>query len=100
MATEEKGKKIGRIIAKAWVDDGFKQRLLADATAALQAEGVAVPEGVTVKAVENTRTVFHLVIPPKPPFELTEDEMAACAGGGGGIGGVCLLDSLGFGILW
>jgi hypothetical protein len=82
MSKEEQGKKMGRIISKAWADEAFKQRLLADAAAVLKAEGVAVPEGVTIKAVENTETTFHLIIPPKPSRELTEEELAVSAGTG------------------
>jgi hypothetical protein len=100
VAKEGQGKKMGQIIAKALADEAFKQRLLADAAAVLKEEGVAVPEGVTVTALENTETAFYLVIPRKPSFELTDDEMAACAGGGGGNGGCCLYDSHGTGILW
>jgi hypothetical protein len=82
MNHEEQAKKMQRIIAKAWMDDGFKQMLLADPAAALKQEGIAVPDGVQVKAVENTDKVFHLVLPPKPTSdELSEDQLEAVAGG-------------------
>jgi hypothetical protein len=46
--------------------------------------GVAVLEGVTVKVVENTESHFHLVLPPKPTGELSDEALDKVAGGGGG----------------
>jgi hypothetical protein len=82
MTKEEQGKKIGQIIAKAWADEAFKKRLLADATVVLKEEGVDVPEGMEVKAVENSEKVFHLVIPPKQASgELGDTELGGVVGG-------------------
>jgi len=52
---EEQAKKMGSVIAKCWSDHGFKKKLLADPAATLKAEGVKfeLPEGMTLKAVEN-----------------------------------------------
>ncbi len=83
MTKKEQGTKIGEIIAKAWADEAFKQRLLADTGKVLAEEGIEIPAGVTVKAVENTDTCFHLVIPPKQlPAALEMSELAAIAAGG------------------
>src|SRR5688572_22386511 len=68
---EEKDKKMSQIIAKCWADEGFKKKLLADATGTLKAEGEELPAGLSYKAVENTDKVVHLVIPFKPT-ELSE----------------------------
>jgi hypothetical protein len=85
MTKKEQGMKIGEIISKAWADEAFKQRLLADTATVLAEEGIEIPEGVTIKAVENTDTCFHLVIPPKQmPTSLDMSELAAIAGGGSG----------------
>ena len=82
MTQQEQGQKMGQIIAKAWADEVFKQRLLADATAVLKEEGVTVPEGVTVKAVENSEKVFHLVLSPKQAGgELSEAALCDVSGG-------------------
>ena len=84
MTKKEPGIKIGEIIAKAWADEAFKQRLLADTATVLAEEGIEIPDGVTLKAVENTDTLFHLVIPPKRmPAALNISELAAIAGGKG-----------------
>jgi len=80
MNKEEQNKKMGQLIAKCWADEGFKAKLLADPMATLKAEGAELPEGVEIKAVENTDTVIHLVIPAQPT-DLTDDDLDAVAGG-------------------
>jgi nitrile hydratase len=51
-----------RLVARAWIDDGFKKRLLADAReAALELELDPGPSPVVV-ALENTDTVHHMVV--------------------------------------
>ncbi len=82
---KEQGGKMGEVIRKAWSDEAFKARLLTDTMAALKENGIAVPGGVTVKAVENTDKLFHLVIPPKPgPVQLSDNDLNKVAGGGCG----------------
>ena len=71
----------GKIIAKAWRDPAFKAALIANPAAALKAEGIDVPAGVTVTVLENTDKQFHLVLPPKPTGELSEEALEAVAGG-------------------
>ena len=82
MNKEEQGKKMSQLIAKCWADEGFKRKLLADPAATLKAEGVALPAGLSVKAVENTDKVFHLVIPAKPT-DLSDKDLEKVAGGQG-----------------
>jgi len=78
----EHSKKIQQIIAKCWSDERFKQKLLADPAVTLKAEGVMVPEGVSVKAVENTDKVLHLLIPAKST-DLSDGDLDKVAGGTG-----------------
>ena len=80
MNQEEQGKKMGQLIAKCWADEGFKRKLLADPAATLKAAGAELPAGLSIKAVENTDKVFHLVIPAKPT-ELSEEDLDKVAGG-------------------
>lgn len=54
-----------KIITRCWQDEEFKNRLLAEPRAILEAEGVDVPEGFTIKVVEDTLQVCHFVIPCK-----------------------------------
>ena len=79
---QEQDKKIGQIIAKAWTDEAFKQRLLADATAVFKEEGVSVPEGVEVKAFENTEKVVYLVLPVSPVTKALGDAGLDAVSGG------------------
>ena len=51
-----------RLVARAWIDDGFKERLLADAReAALELDLDPGPSPVVV-ALENTETEHHMVV--------------------------------------
>ena len=56
--TPERG---ARVVAKAWTDPGFKQRLLADGTAACQELGLKVP-ALHLIAVENTPEVHNAIV--------------------------------------
>jgi nitrile hydratase subunit alpha len=49
-----------RLIARAWVDDGFRRRLLSDAASAV--EEMALPSLSVLRAVENTRHVHNVVV--------------------------------------
>jgi nitrile hydratase len=51
-----------RIVAKAWADPAFKQRLIEDATAAVNAEGFVSPVGSHLIALENTPQIHHMVV--------------------------------------
>ena len=52
-----------RVVAKAWVDEGFKARLLADSRSALAEMGIEIPaETPVLEVVENTGDVHHLVV--------------------------------------
>ena len=50
-----------RVVAKAWVDPDFKQRLLADGTAAIAELGFGGPEG-HILVMENTTAVHNVVV--------------------------------------
>jgi hypothetical protein len=64
-----------KVITKCWEDEAFKEKLLADPAATLQAEGVEVPEGVTVNVAVDTEAVRTLVIPLPPVGALGDDEI-------------------------
>jgi hypothetical protein len=80
MNPEEQSKKMGQIVAKCWADDSFKQQLIAKPMATLKAEGVELPEGLSVKVLDNLADVFHLVIPTKPT-ELSDEDLDVVSGG-------------------
>ncbi|MEV5126009.1 nitrile hydratase subunit alpha [Streptomyces decoyicus] len=54
-----------RIVARAWTDEGFRERLLADANAALPEVGLSMAGGIQeqrLKVVENTATTHHVLV--------------------------------------
>ncbi len=55
-----------RVVAKAWADEEFKRRLLADPAAVAAEEGVLLPEGLTLKVIEDAPGTRTLVLPPLP----------------------------------
>ena len=81
MTPEEYGRKISKIIAKAWIDDGFKQRLQSDPAKTLKAEGVEVSPGIEFRTVVDTARVRHLLLPLKPTGELSVEQLEEAAGG-------------------
>ena len=50
------------LVARAWMDPGFKQRLLADAREAALELGLDAGPSPVVVAVENTEQVHHMVV--------------------------------------
>ena len=72
----------GQVVSQAWSDDGYRQRLIADPAAALQARGMTVPAGKQIRIVENTADTLHVVLPARPT-ELSDEELDQAAGGAG-----------------
>lgn len=61
--SEEIGPKAGAgVVARAWCDDGFRERLLADGAAAVTELGMTGWALGDLKVVENTDTVHNLVV--------------------------------------
>jgi Nitrile hydratase, alpha chain len=80
----------GRLIRRSLQDGSFRQRLLDDPKAVVEEElGSALPEGVEVRAVEETAQTIYLVLPPatsqpaqREAGELSNRELEGVAGGG------------------
>src|SRR5215469_6984724 len=51
-----------RVVARAWVDPGFRKWLLEDATAAIASLGYAGRQGEHMVAVENTESRHNLIV--------------------------------------
>jgi nitrile hydratase subunit alpha len=51
-----------RVVARAWVDPAYRQRLLTDADAAIAELGYGGMQGEHMVVVENTATVHNLVV--------------------------------------
>jgi|SRR5215203_741451 len=75
-----------RLINRSIEDEEFRQRLLDDLKGTLKQElGTRLPEGVQVRAVEETAQIIYLVLPGKSAVgqgdELSDQELEALAGG-------------------
>lgn len=51
-----------RVVARAWTDPAFKQRLLTNATAAIAELGLSGLQGENMVAVENTGSVHNVIV--------------------------------------
>jgi nitrile hydratase len=51
-----------KVVARAWTDQAYRRRLLADATRAVAEFGFGGPEGQMITAVENTPSVHNVVV--------------------------------------
>lgn len=73
----------GQIVGRAWADEEFNRRLLADPLAVCAEYHLVVPAGVRIEVLENpsaipedTDEVVHLVVPGKPSdAELCEEDL-------------------------
>ena len=80
---QERARQWGQVVARAWSDEGFKRRLLAEPATVLREQGLELPAGLELRVVENTARLRHLVLPSKPAEgELSEAQLAEAAGGG------------------
>jgi len=51
-----------QVVARAWVDPAYKQRLLDDGTAAIAEFGFSGPQGEKLTVVENTPAVHNVIV--------------------------------------
>lgn len=82
-------KQWGMLVAKAWSDEGLKQRLIEDTRAVLEEHGIEAPYDIELKVVEDSNEVRHLVLPANPSGELSDEELT-CSVGYDSFSGVCL----------
>lgn len=75
-------KEMAQLIAKAWTDPAFKEKLLKQPKEAFLEMGIPAPEGVNIHVVENSQKDWNFVLPMKPEGELSEIELRDAAGGG------------------
>ncbi|MGH3083078.1 MAG: NHLP leader peptide family RiPP precursor, partial [Gaiellaceae bacterium] len=70
-----------RLVARAWADEGFRERLKADPRAAVAEEtGVSVPESIEIEVLEETPEKAYLVIPLNR-VEISEEDLGVAGGG-------------------
>ena len=70
-------KQWGLLVAEVWSDDNLKQRLIDDPATVLREYGIEVPDDVEFRVVEDTDRVKHLVLPPCPSDDLSDDELTS-----------------------
>ena len=51
-----------KVVARAWTDPAYRDRLLRDGTAAIKELGFSGPQGEHIVVVENTPTTHHVVV--------------------------------------
>jgi nitrile hydratase len=51
-----------KVVARAWTDPGYRERLLGDATAACQELGIGGLQGEDMIALEDTDTVHNVIV--------------------------------------
>ncbi len=92
---QDMSKDISRAIAKAWLDDDFRNKLLMDPKGTLEGEGMSFAPGVTVQAEENTfswkidpvstyssNAIITIPVPPRPA-DVTTTELEEWVKGDG-----------------
>jgi Nitrile hydratase, alpha chain len=70
-----------KLVARAWADESFRERLKADPRAAVSEEtGITVPESIAIEVLEETPDKAYLVI--RANRVAIPDEELELAGGG------------------
>jgi hypothetical protein len=71
-----------KVIAKAWSDEAYKQRLIDDPRTVLTEAGIDVPENREIRVFENTDSVANIVLPTAPDEgEISEEALNNVSGG-------------------
>lgn len=72
------------IIFRAWTDEAFRVQLESDPAKALTEAGIPLPEGKTIRVIQEEPGTVQILLPPAPAtsVEASDDELAAVAGGG------------------
>jgi hypothetical protein len=86
----EQAKQWAKVVAKAWADEVYKNRLMADPASVLEEEGVEMPEGVELNVVEATDKQAWMVLPPKPDDRKIEEARERLAAGPYGCWKMCI----------
>lgn len=66
MSQDVNRRRMGKVIAMAWTDAGFRDRLRREPDKVLTEAGVSLPQGRRVRLVEDTTDTVHVVIPTRP----------------------------------
>jgi len=81
----ERKKAWAKVVARAWTEAGFKERLVKDPLRVLKEEGLEFSAGAKLHVIDANKEEVYLVIPPKPEkvgvgVEEVQDRVAAFFG--------------------
>ena len=79
---EDFHKKWAKVIAKAWSDPIFKEKLLKNPQQILKEFDIIAPACAQIKIIEESDGVFQLILPKKPSSALSEEELHKIAAAG------------------
>lgn len=83
MSLQER-EKFRLLLSQAYHEDAdFRSRCDADPRAAVAERGFDVPSWIDLRIVANTPETHHVVLPPDPNAELSDEDLKAVAGGKG-----------------
>ena len=83
---------IQKIIARAADDSAYKQELIDNPKAVLAQEGFNIPNDIQVTVLEETPTLFTVVLPMTPQVkELSDSDLESVAGGAAATQGLDLM---------
>jgi hypothetical protein len=51
-----------KLVAKAWLDDAFRERLLADGNSAAEEMGITIYDDTAFTVLEDTETLHHMIV--------------------------------------
>jgi Nitrile hydratase, alpha chain len=69
-----------KIVARAWADESFRERLKADPrNAVVEETGITIPESIAVEVLEETPDKAYLVIPANRA-SIPDDELELAGG--------------------
>ena len=79
---ENYSKAMGKLIAQAWQDPSFVQKLKANPHAVLESFGLDIPTTAKLDVIVSQPNDFYIVLPPQLEQALSDEHLAAVAGGG------------------
>ena len=76
-----------KLFAACWKDEALKARFMSDPKTVMAEYGMAIPDGIDLKVVENTDNCVHITLPACPDGhgDLSDAELHEVAAGGGTI---------------
>ena len=73
-------KELAQIIAKAWTDPAFKEKLMKNPKEAFLEGGIPCADGGSIHVHQNKKGDWNFIIPMKPEGKLSETELREAAG--------------------